>query len=54
MLDRLMEREPTDDAVAHYRYILIACRDRPPGGCMRSHSMRIGAIKNQPRVFVGG
>ena len=34
MMDRLMEREPAHNTVAHHRYIRISRCDRPPGGCV--------------------
>lgn len=51
-LNRLMQRGPSRDPIAHHRYILVASGDRPPGGLMRSHSFVIRAIKNQLGVFV--
>src|ERR1700680_3156114 len=41
---RLARVFPAHDAVHHHTHVLVARLDRPPGGLMRSHSMRVGAI----------
>ncbi|GEM_PF-5105435 len=43
---------PSHDAVFHFEEVRVTGLCRPPGGFIGSHSMQVGAVKDQLRMLV--
>lgn len=51
-LDWLAGLDPAVDAIAHHEDVGVAHLDRPPGGLMTRHSVRVLAVEDECRLMV--